>query len=396
MKGVYIQKLSPYYWIRYYDKYDPDPKKRSKSINTKIKITPADLTRAISANKDGTKQRLQGTPELRKLLSQFRTGLAELNITRQTGVILKKELSLRDGFEEFKKDKSVPHSKQFIKEKTLNNYALSIDHFIKSAGDKIIYKYTENDFKKLLFYFDEVSENKKKMSVNTRAIYTRSLHAVWNYFIKKNYADKNIIEIVNPELKDPDPIDIDDMTKIIQHLKNDKEYPHHYFLIYYLLLTGCRASSAITQNISDIDFKNRFIKIPNVKTGRKKNKLFYTFPIYSELEKLLLEMNIKKDSPERLFKQYALIKNDYTSPLSFWDRAIRKLINEKIIKKRYLIKQIRPTFFSYLINILGMDIYSVYKLADHADMKTTETHYIKRNIDRARIELDLSNMIDVK
>jgi hypothetical protein len=135
VKGIYLQKKSPYYWLRYYDKLEPDPSRKRKSVNTKILITPSDQRRARK------KTRLEGTAELRRLLKQFKTGLAERNLQAQSGIKLKKDLKLSEGYAEFKQLKSVPGNKGQIKQKTIKSYDLAVDHLIKSCGDKKIYKY---------------------------------------------------------------------------------------------------------------------------------------------------------------------------------------------------------------------------------------------------------------
>lgn len=51
MSGIYTQNNSPYYWIRYYDKFEEDARKKRKSLNTKIPVTEADKKRIADAKK---------------------------------------------------------------------------------------------------------------------------------------------------------------------------------------------------------------------------------------------------------------------------------------------------------------------------------------------------------
>lgn len=74
MKGVYLQKNSPYYWIRYYDKFEQNDSRKRKSINSKIEVTPSDLKRFQK------KEKLLGTPELRNKVKGFRDALTNRNI----------------------------------------------------------------------------------------------------------------------------------------------------------------------------------------------------------------------------------------------------------------------------------------------------------------------------
>lgn len=175
---------------------------------------------------------------------------------------------------------------------------------------------------------------------------------------------------------------------IINYFKNEDKYKHHYWIIYFMLLTGCRTSSAIVQMKEDIDFKRKIITIKNVKTGEKKNKNFYRFPLYLELENLLKEMNVNHGDTGRLFNMFAIAPENYAWPLSFWKRRINFLHKAKLIEKPYNLKQIRPTLASFLINVQKMDIYSVKKLLDHANIKVTDKHYIDFNVNRIRKDLE--------
>lgn len=381
--GIYLQKKSPYYWVRFYDILEPDPQKKRKSINTKILVTQADLVRHAN------KEKIQGTAEVREMAKGFRAGLNERNILAKTGVKIKHTLKLSQGFQEFKLAKSVPDKKGSLKKKTLDLYAEAVNHLVKAAGDKPINKYNDKDYDKLLFRFESLES-----SLNTKSIYTRSLVALWEWFIEKKYAPKNIIEATDGEDKDPDPIPADDLIKILNELKTHKRSPHHFQIIYFMLLTGCRPSSAIVQLKENIFFKEKKIKIQNVKTGRRKKKPFYWFPLYKELFRLVCdEMKVKGSG--RLFDMFSVCPDNYTYPLNFWDLCNIKLVDEaeklkpeERIRKRYILKQIRPTFISFCVNVLKMDIYIVSKLADHADIKITDKSYVDLKLNAVRTQLD--------
>lgn len=390
-KGIYIQKRSPFYWFRFYDKYDP--KQKRKSHNTKIQITAADLEK-LKNKKNGEQIKLQGTPELWRKVKAYKKSLADRSFEASTGGKIIHELLLSEGFAEFKEARSIPGHKREIKKKTLINYELAVNHMIAACGDKKIYQYTaEKDYADLLRYFDALKipgkEKKfKSMSINSKSNYTRSLRSLWNYFCDKNYCAMNIIEPVEPEDKEPDPIPLEEMYEIIKYFQSDEKNPHHYWLVYFLVLTGCRPSSAMVQLKEDIDVKQKVIWIQNVKTGRKKNKKYYAFPIYKELGRLFVNMNFNQGDSGRLFQAYKLNELNYTYPLSFWERGIKVLKLTKRINNYYTMKQIRSTTASFLINVLKMKVYTVKKLLDHADIKITDKHYLKLNLKNVREEMD--------
>ncbi|MBU0475287.1 MAG: tyrosine-type recombinase/integrase [Bacteroidetes bacterium] len=382
MSGIYTQNNSPYYWLRYYNKFEEDPKKKRKSLNTKIPVTEADKKRIKLAKTKDEKAELIGTPELKKLKREFEQGLAEWAIKMNTGIELIKTLTFSEGFEEYKKDKTIPGRKGSIKQSTISNYTIAVDHMLKCCSNKLIYKYKESDYNQLLFHFESIG-----LSINSRSIYSKALHSVWKFFEIKHYARKNIIDIVEPEEKDPNPIPLGTMAIIIKYLK-ENENKHHYQIIYFMLLTGCRPSSAIEQLKEDIDFLSKQITINNIKTGARKGKKFYRFPLYPELERFLYEeMGVVQGNKGRLFEQFSVVPEHYTWPLTFWKRAINYLHKNEIIPEKYTLKQIRPTFATFLINVLGIDIYDVQKLLDHTNIKITDKHYVSYNTQRIRKDM---------
>jgi len=388
MRGVFIRKGSPYYWLRYYDKLEEDPKLRRKEFNTKIPVTEADLNR-FKQRKHGEKQIIKGTPELWLKVKELKIALADREFQKETGVKIKRRLLLSEGLKEYIDSRKVPKSKRKIKEKTIESYKLAVKHFINAVGDKYIYQYDEKQYNNLLFYFDKIN-----LSQNSCSIYTRALSTMWKFFVEKGYTGKNIIEAVDSEEKDPEPIELEDMKIILNTLKRKEKHPHHYWLISFMLLIGVRPSSALMQRKENIDYNRKQIIIENIKTGKRKGKSFYKFPLYKELEYLLKEeMKIKEGEEGRLFYWFRANEKNYTWSLRFWKRDIKKLFEEGRIKKKYTLKQLRSTFISYLINELHMDIYTVYKLADHTDIKITDKSYIDFNIDNARKILDNACLI---
>ncbi len=302
---------------------------------------------------------------------------------------------LSDGLNKFLHAHSVPESKNYLRPKSQKNHERAVWFFKQAVGDKYIAKYTTNDYNELLYFFDEfkVFRGKDKinwspLSVNSRSIYTRALSTLWNWFIEQKLANTNIIEAVEFERDDPDPIPFKEMAVILEALKKKVDYPHHYQLIAFLLMTGCRPSSALVQLKENIFMDKGFMKIKNVKAGKRKKdkKEYYNFPIFPELQKLLSDMKVN-GTPGRLFDMFSIDGQNYTNSLKFWDRTIATLKDNKEISEQYMLKQIRPTFASYLINALKVPIYTVKDLLDHSNIKITEQHYLSLFMETKRNEL---------
>lgn len=414
MASIYIQKNSPFYWIRIYDKFEKDPSRRRKSINSKIQITPADYKKIIEWINKGAdpkkKPKINGNEATKDLLQRVTSGLVERDLLEKTGIRIKRRMLLSQGLEFFKKEKSIIGDPQALRPRTIKNYEMAVGKLISAAKDKYIDLYNREDYKKLLYLFEfkcphckailtkevkqchkchkKLENGPEGVNQNSRSIYTRTLRALWNFFIEHDLAAENVIEVIQGEHAEADPIPTEEMFKILQYFKADKEYPHHYHIIYFMLLTGCRPSSAIVQVKEDIDLKEGIIKIRNVKAGRRKKKEYYLFPIHKELHRLLKEMDTGKGSSGRLFPQFNPSELSYTKSLGFWVRAMHTLKISKVINREYTLKQIRSTFISYLINVLKMDVFTVQKLADHSDAKITDKHYIKLNLKNVREHLD--------
>lgn len=399
IRGLYTQKKSPFYWLRYYDKLEPDPKKKSKSICTKIEISGADLRRIEDASMQNIRPILKGTPEVRSFNDAFRKGLHEIWLQSRLKMKLQYQLLLSEAFKEFVSERSIPGKKDQLRERSIVNYGIAIEHLIEACGDREVHTYTQNDFHKLLHYFEDykfkgVTEKDgtvsfKLLSQTTRSIYVRTLKSLWAYFLKKGLVREQIFENLRVEDADPEPIPLDDMWRILSQLKDNTNYPNAYAIIRFLFLTGCRVSSAMVQLKENIDFNEKVIKIQNVKSGRRKGREIYLFPLYGELESLLRdEMGVKPGDTGRLFGHFKINEMDYTSPLGFWDRLMTTLTKFGKIKKKYTLKQIRSTAATYFINNMKFDIYRVKKLLDHSDVKVTERNYIRYDVDLVRHVLD--------
>lgn len=341
MASLYPRKDSPYIWIRYYDKAEPDPRKRRKSVSTKIPNTR------------------EGWKAARDLKKRVESGLVEREILHKSGIKLQKRLLLSEGLEEF--IASRPH----IAEKTIKADRLAAAKMIGACGDKYIHYYSESDYEKLISYLRRKRE-KLSLSEATISITTMHLSPLWNYFVRKGYAAENIIKIIKPPKKNVEPVPNDELQMILKYFEaHDKS---QFQLVYFLLLTGFRISSALIQKWEDINFNDGYMNAINVKARNKP----FTFPLYPELRKLLEDIGPKPKG--RLFEKY----REGDSP-KFWTRAMERLTERSQIGKKYKIHDLRKTFTSILVN-RGVNQFFVQKLLDHSDIRVTDGSYTKLEI----------------
>ena len=334
MASLYKRIDSPFIWIRYYDKTEPDPRRRRKSESTKL-----------LDNREGW----QAARDLKK---RIEASLVEKSIAEKFGIKLRKRLKLSEGLAEYK------DSKYDLAENTIDAYDLSVNHMINACGDNYVDQYTAKDYAQLISYF-----NKKGYSQAGQAIHTRHLSALWNYFIKKKYCTENIIIKIKAPKGIANAIPYAEMQKILKYYEAKNK--DQYNLVYFLLLTGFRISSALVQTWENIDWEGEVIIATNVKA---KHKTFY-FPLHDELKDLLLKMKKKKKG--RIFSNWAVGE----SP-KFWQRDIPLLVKRRVLGKKYTLHDLRKTFTSWLVNS-GVDQALVQKLLDHSDIRVTDENYTK-------------------
>lgn len=263
-----------------------------------------------------------------------------------------------------------------LKPKTAQIYKQATAHLISVAGDKFIQDYTHKDYVALLKYFrtpkkltvDTRSKKQDKkfitkpMAQNSQAIYTRTLKALFNYFLKHKQVTENIIEIIPSSEAKPTPIDEDDLKKILDSLQR---IPHQFALTKFLLNTGIRKSTALELQWQDVDWKNKIIKFSNIKVKGKE----YEFPLIPRLKEILQSLEVKKTG--KVFPY----KNDYG--LIFFKRAQKDLG----LKQQYSIHKLKHTFVSQLVN-QGMSLEDVSELTN-TTLRTLKKNYLK--MDKSRI-----------
>lgn len=368
MKGVYIQKGSPYYWIRYYDRTVKDDKQRRKSINTKIRVTDADRRRKAEG------KTLIGTPEIRDLSNRFRVAIAERNIEDVIGQKLITRRRIAEGLEDF----FIEHPN--LKPASENSYRNALDRFEDAVGkDRYIHELTARDYYHFVKFL-----NAKGYSEASKSSFTKHLSVIFRFFVEQKYLEKTIIKIIPSPPGLPDPIPADDLVTIIDFYRTKSDtyktrnvahspadVRQQYHFVKMMLLTGFRQSTVLELTWDKINYRDNHIIAKNVK-GKK----IFLFPIHQELQQLLKEMDPDRKKKGRLFTYKG------KDSLSFWDRDLKKMVEAGDIQRKYQMYQLRDTFASLVANS-GVDMSIVQDLLNHSSIRITKEHYSKHDVDRS-------------
>lgn len=294
-----------------------------------------------------------------------------------------KFLTFSDGNREFLSIKNYrPH--------TVRLHSYAVEKFIAATDDRPLVSYTIRDYAKLLEYFKTCKTVKEKvidedengneteithhleLSVNSKAIYTRHLHILFEYLKEQGYVKQNIIKITKPQGGTPKPIPKKDRDRILEALKAHKEHPWHYALIKFMMNTGIRISTALELKWDDIDWNHRIIYFRNIKVNGNE----YTFPLTKVLEKVLKDLGKKKEGKVFPFKG--------VDSIGFWIRVQNNLG----IIPNHGIHKLKHSFVSELIN-MGRSLADISELTN-TSMETLRKWYAQ--MDKRRINKELEGV----
>ena len=365
MKGVVVLPNSPYYYYRFYDKQEPDPKERRKLAPVKIEVTKEDRRIFENNRKNGTKNPYRGNAALRLKLESFRHALVNRDFEILTGSQVKTKLTPEDGKNEYF------NIKPDLKPSTKRIYDHAITILNAAIKPKPICDYTQADMGKYVEYMKQPHKKAKEgFKQSSISIITMHLSAIWNYFVKQKYCTENVVLIVKPPAALPHPIPETDLTIIKDHFETcgHPEWNHY---VKFLLYTGIRPTAALEQLWEWVDFKEKTIMLFN-----QKSSSYFFFPLYGDLEKLLEQMGRKTSGKMFTFSSYHSLK--------FFPRQMNILMGKKLtgeadpegvqkISMKYSLYNLRDSFATGMAN--KMDMSFVKELMNHSDDRVTRKHY---------------------
>lgn len=251
-----------------------------------------------------------------------------------------------------------------FRQSTKTIYQKAGKYFTTAAGDKYVNEYSIRDYIKIISHF-----NRMGLSQNSQSIYTRQLHALWNYFIKIKLTEENIIEIIRPQVSVIRSIDANTLIKILNGLKKNKL---HYAFVFMLVNTGVRVSTLVELHWEDIDWKRKLIILRNVKVMGTP----FTIPLVKKFRDLFKEIGIKKTGKVFPYKDV-------------WSTKFFNKVQEKLkLKDRYGIHRLKHTFISESIK-QGVPIEILSELTN-TSLRTLKRHYA--NISREHLSRELQRI----
>ncbi len=247
-----------------------------------------------------------------------------------------------------------------------------------SSKNKDMMSATHDDVRNFLKF----ERNKKRNSSRTLA---RSLAAIRQFYNFIGDIDESLENPTNkietPQIKKslPDFLTIKEITKLNSTISENDLFELRDKAIFELLYScGLRISEAVELVFSDVDMKNRFIKVKG-KGNRER-----LVPMSEEAIRILKKY-IKESRPNILgnrTSEYLFIskKGSMLNRKSVW-RLLKGYVDRASIKKNITPHTLRHSFATHLIE-KGADLKSVQELLGHMDISTTQvyTHLARRQL----------------
>lgn len=250
---------------------------------------------------------------------------------------------------------------------TINSYKIDLLEFL-DFNNKDILNIDRNVVNKYMQYLYD-----KDVSKSTIARRMSSLRTFYNYLYKNGMVNKNyFVGIKNPKKDNGLPklvkeIDIDKMF-LVPDTRNPLGQ-RNLLIIRILYATGVRVSELVNIKLSDIDIREKTIRI----LGKGDKERIVIFGNNTQ-DILNLYLNNGRYKLSRDNNDYLLLNKD-GNKLS--DRYVRSIINDIIIKASISMHvsphMLRHTFATGMLNN-GADLVSVKEMLGHESLNTTSIY----------------------
>jgi len=257
----------------------------------------------------------------------------------------------------------------------------TLDAYIRDIKKFSLYaeKNLENSKPKSITYEDLqeylILQSKQKISERTQARWISSIKSFFKYLLEEEIRDDNpatLLEGPKLGLYLPDTLSVEDVERITKNINLSTDLGvRNQCMVEVLYGCGLRVSELIELKISDINFKEGFLKVEG--KGQKVRYVplakYTSHLIKNYIENVRINNKINKKYEENLFL------NSRGSSMS---RVIVFIIIKELADKAGIRKNISPHTFrhSFATHMLqnGADLRFIQEMLGHSSITTTEIY----------------------
>lgn len=269
-------------------------------------------------------------------------------------------------------------------ENTLSSYTRDLEKF-EAYLKNLHLNYRKLSYDDVTAYMLMLSkENLSSSSINR---HLSSIRSFYEFLLKKGIVTSSPFRLLKgpkKEKKLPNYLQYDEFLELIEACGETDLGIRNRMILELLFATGVRVSEAVNIKLSDIDFKNREIKI--IGKGKKMRIVYFNKTCQEVMSKYVLE------SRQSLLKNkkcdYLLI-NHLGNSLT--RRGVSDILDKLILssstKHKISPHTLRHTFATLMLNE-GMDIREVQELLGHERLSTTNIYTHVSNEELRRVYLN--------
>lgn len=212
------------------------------------------------------------------------------------------------------------------------------------------------------------------LSINTVNMRLRTLRTMCNFWHADGMIAENPMMTIKPVRDDQQEevpgLSDDEVDRILNNY-DEKQFAEwrDKTLVLLLLDTGMRINEAVSLTADQIDFKRLSIYIPS---STAKNRKGRDVPVSREIAKRLRQLN--EETRQYFGDTDELFMNAYGEP--FTADTFRRRLNR--LKNHLGIPRLHPHMFRHTFCrnyiLAGGDLFTLQKIVDHADIKTTRKY----------------------
>ena len=232
------------------------------------------------------------------------------------------------------------------------------------------------DFQSYLAYL-----NQKNISARSQSRAISSIRSFFKYLELENIIDinpSNLLESPKVGKKLPEFLTVDEVNKLVIEVdRSTKEGERNLAIIEVLYGCGLRVSELIELKISEIYWKEGFIRI--IGKGNKERLVPLGSIAAKQLKIYIHEIRVHKKINAECKDHVFLNKNGKKISRVMIFKIIKKLTNKAGIKKKVSPHTLRHSFATHLVEG-GADLRAVQEMLGHESITTTEIYtHLDRN-----------------